>query len=66
MREEPQCYKVLIMILTIPVFLLNSQPNSHHIAVPEGSAMQGTMNEVKEGQSLRSNSQTISHVCYED
>lgn len=49
MREEP---KVLIMILTVPVFLLNSQSYSLPLSVPEGSAMQGTMDEVKKGRSL--------------
>lgn len=46
MREEPKYYKVLIMILTVPVFLLNSQPNSHHLDVPEG-----TMNDVRDSHS---------------
>lgn len=38
MREEPRSYKVLVMTLTHPVFLLNQQPNTIHLFVPEDSA----------------------------
>lgn len=46
MREEPKCYKLLIMILIVPVFLLDSQPNSHHLTVSES-----IMNEVRDSHS---------------